>query len=120
MPKRLFWMSSGYVAGATSSWWVQRKVKREVEKVLPTAVRNEVTSRVAAAGDRALEITVNNPVTQGANRVIQKVRPDVDITDRAETRLAARRQPALTIVDSPLNNEPGIGRLRDRARRFRS
>jgi len=120
MPKRLFWMTTGYVSGAASSWWVQRKVKREVERVLPNAVRSEVTTRVAAAGDKALEKTVNSPVTQGANRAIQRVRPDIDITDRAQARLESRQQPALTVVDGDLNNQPGITRLRERARRFKS
>ena len=48
MPKRLFWMSSGYAAGAASSWWMQRKVKRTAEKVLPAAIRNEMSARVSA------------------------------------------------------------------------
>ena len=120
MPKRLFWMTTGYVSGAASSWWVQRKVKREVERVLPNAVRSEVSTRVVAAGDKALEKTVNSPVTQGANRAIQRVRPDIDITDRAQARLESRQQPALTVVDGDLNDQPGITRLRERARRFKS
>ena len=113
-------MTTGYVSGAASSWWVQRKVKREVERVLPNAVRTEMTNRVAAVGDKALEKTVNSPVTQGANRAIQRVRPDIDITDKAQARLEARQQPALTVVDGDLADQPGITRLRERARRFRS
>jgi hypothetical protein len=113
-------MSSGYVAGATSSWWVQRKVKREVERVLPTAVRNEVSSRVAAASDRALERTVHSPVTRTVNKGIQRVRPDIDITDRAQARLDARSTPPLSAIDGDLNTQPGVNRLRERARRFRS
>ena len=120
MPKRLFWMTTGYVSGAASSWWVQRKVKREVERVLPNAVRSEVSSRVQAAGDRALEKTVNSPVAQGANRAIQRVRPDVDLTDRAQARLAERQQPKLSVIDNELIDQPGITRLRERARRYRS
>jgi len=119
MPKRIFWMGAGYAGGAASSWWVQRKVKKEVEKVLPNAVRNEMTKRVNEAGDKALEKTINSPVTQGANKVVQKVRPDIDLTDRAQQRLAARQQPALTVVDGDMSDQPGIHRLRERARRFR-
>ena len=92
MPKRLFWMGAGYAGGAASSWWVQRKVKREVEKVLPNAVRNEMSKRVSDAGDKALEVTVNSPVTRTASKAVQKVRPDIDLTDKAEQRLAARRR----------------------------
>lgn len=120
MPKRLFWMGAGYAGGAASSWWVQRKVKKEVEKVLPDAVRNEVTKRVGEAGDKALEKTINSPVTQGANRAIQKVRPDIDLTDRAQQRLDSRRQqPQLALVDNDLGKEPGIQRLRRKARELK-
>ena len=70
MPKRLFWMTTGYAAGAASSWAVQRKVKREVEKVLPEAVRNEVTSRVNAVGDKAcLLYTSPSPRDQRGSRM---------------------------------------------------
>jgi len=55
MIKRLVWMGTGYVAGAASSWWVQRKVKRTAERVLPEAVRNEITNRVGAIGSKAGE-----------------------------------------------------------------
>jgi len=113
-------MSAGYVSGAASSWWVQRRVKREVERVLPTAVRNEVTKRVTEAGDKALEVTVNSPVARSANKAVQKVRPDIDLTDKAEQRLAQRRQSQLSVVDAELGNEPGIQRLRRRARNLRS
>ena len=112
-------MTTGYVSGAASSWWVQRKVKREVERVLPNAVRTEVSNRVAAVGDKALEKTVNSPVTQGANRAIQRVRPDIDLTDRAQARLEARQQPALTVVDGDMTSQPGVHRLRERARRLK-
>lgn len=126
MPKRIFWMTTGYATGAASSWWVQRKVKKEVEKVIPNAVRNEVTTRVtaatgrvSAASDKALEKTVNSPIAAGANKVVQKVRPDIDLTDRAQARLHARQQPTLTVLDGDMSNQPGINRLRERARRFR-
>lgn len=113
-------MSSGYVAGATSSWWVQRKVKREVERLLPTNVVGQVTDRVSAVGDRALERTVQSPVTQTANRAIQKVRPDIDITDRAMSRLDSRRKPILSVVDNDLHTQAGVRRLRERSRKFRT
>ncbi len=120
MPKRLFWMTTGYAAGAASSWAVQRKVKREVERVLPEAVRNEVTNRVSAVSDKALERTVNSPVTQTANKVVQRVRPDIDLTDKAQARLDARHPPELTLVEDDMTTQPGIARLRERARKLRS
>ena len=119
MAKRLFWMTTGYAAGAASSWAVQRKVKREVEKVLPEAVRNEVTNRVTAAGDRALERTINSPVAQTCNRAVQKVRPDIDLTDKAQARWQARQAVDLRLVE--VEDDPaGFARLRERARRLKS
>lgn len=125
MPKRIFWMTTGYAAGAASSWAVQRRVKREVEKVIPQAVRNEVTNRVSAAGDRvsavgdrALERTINSPVTQTANKAVQKVRPDIDLTDRAQARLEARQEPEIIIVEE--EPQPGFAKLREKARNLRN
>jgi len=120
MPKRIFWMTAGYAGGAASSWWVQRKVKREVEKVLPNAVRNEVTKRVNEVGDKAIERTVHSPVGRGATRAVKKVRPDIDLTERAEARIASHEDPQLSLVDEQLGAQPGIARLRNRARRFRA
>ncbi len=124
MPKRIFWMTTGYAAGAASSWAVQRRVKREVEKVIPQAVRNEVTNRVSAAGDRvsavgdrALERTINSPVTQTANKAVQKVRPDIDLTDRAQARLEARQEPEIIVEEEP---QPGFAKLREKARNLRN
>ena len=113
MPKRLFWMGTGYATGAASSWWVQRKVKREVERVLPTAVRNEVTTRVTAVRGRATEVATSSPIAQHAKGAWHRVRPpEIDLTDGAHA-------PNLSVVDGGLRDEPGITRLRDRARRSR-
>ena len=119
MPKRLFWMGAGYAGGAASSWWVQRKVKREVEKVLPNAVKDEVSRRVTEVSDKAIDKTVHSPVGRGATRAVKKVRPDIDLTEKAEAHLASHRQAQFTVVDGDLRNQPGITRLRDRARNFR-
>ena len=119
MPKRLFWMSAGYLSGAASSWWVQRKVKREVERVLPDAVRNEVTKRVTDVSDRAIDKTVHSPVGRGATRAVKKVRPDIDLTEKAESHLAAHRQAQFSVVNDDLGTQPGITRLRERARWLR-
>ena len=113
MPKRLFWMSTGYVAGATSSWWVQRKVKRQAERLLPQAIRSEVAGRVTAVSGRAVERTVSSPVGQQANRAWRRVRlTTIDLRDQSAS-------PSLSVVDGGLVDEPAIGRRRERARRNR-
>ena len=119
MPKRIFWMTAGYAGGAASSWWVQRKVKREVERVLPDAVRNEVTKRVTEVSDKAIDRTVHSPVGRGATKAVKRVRPDIDLTGKAESHLAAHRQAQFSVVNDDLGHQPGITRLRERARRFR-
>ena len=113
MPKRIFWMTTGYAAGAASSWAVPRKVKREVERVLPQAVRAEVTNRVNAVGDQVIDRTLNSPVGQTANKVVQRVRPDLDLTDRAQARLDARQPPELTVVEDDSSDQTVITRLVD-------
>lgn len=81
MTKRLVWMGTGYVAGAVSSWWVQRKVRRTAERVLPVAVRNEVTARVGGTVD-ALGKTIGSTVGR-AKTVVDKARPDdIELRDR--------------------------------------
>lgn len=116
MPKRLFWMSAGYAGGAASSWWVQRKVKREVERVLPDLMKSEVTKRVTEASDRAIDRTVHSPVGRGASKAIKKVRPDIDLTERAEAHIASHQPQPVVLREDELGSEPGIGRLRERSR----
>ena len=78
MMKRLVWLGSGYVAGATSGWYVSRRVRRAAERVLPTAVRNELTTRVGDIGRRAA------PLPDHSRMLWQKVRRvDIDLRDPA-------------------------------------
>lgn len=115
MPKRLFWMSSGYAAGAASSWWMQRKVKQTAEKMLPTAIRNEVTNRVSLASERAIEKATANPAAEQARKAWRQVRPDIDLTEPEP----APEPPALELLDGGLDDST-LSRLRERARRVRS
>ena len=108
MMKRLVWMGTGYVAGATSSWWVQRKVRRTAERVLPGAVRREVAVRAGETAGR---------VADSARRLRAQVMPeaqlDVDLRDlwdnRANTDIATDR----------VSSSQARARLRERARRAR-
>jgi hypothetical protein len=113
MPKRLFWMSSGYAAGAASSWWMQRKVKQTAEKVLPTVVRNQITTQVTHAGDRAKARVAQNPAAEQARKAWRQVRPDIDLT------VAEPEPPALELIDGGLEDST-LSRIRERARRVRS
>ncbi len=114
MPKRLFWMSSGYAAGAASSWWMQRKVRRTAEKMLPAAIRNEVTNRVTEASGRAFEKATSNPAAEQAKKAWRQVRPEIDLTDTAP------EPPTLELLDGGLAEDSTLSRIRERARRVRS
>ena len=88
MMKRLVWLGSGYVAGATSGWYVTRRVKRATERVLPAAVRNELATRVGELGRRAA------PLPDHGRVLLRRVRrTEIDLRDRSrrhrpiETRL---------------------------------
>jgi len=107
-------MSSGYAAGAASSWWMQRKVKRTAEKMLPAAIRNEVTNRVTEASGRALEKATSNPAAEQAKKAWRQVRPDIDLTDTTP------EPPTLELLDGGLAEDSTLSRIRERARRVRS
>ncbi len=51
MTKRLRWMALGVLAGAGGARWAERRLRRRVERYLPSQVRAEVASRVRAAGN---------------------------------------------------------------------
>lgn len=78
MMKRLVWLSSGYVAGATSGWYVTRRVKRATERVIPAAVRSELVTRVGDIGRRATPLPDHGRVLWRRVR-----RTDIDLRDRA-------------------------------------
>ena len=76
MIKRLVWLSSGYVAGAASGWYVTRRVKRAAER-FPAAVRNEVSARMGELGRRA------TPLPEHGRDLLQRMRSgEIDLTDR--------------------------------------
>ena len=77
MIKRLVWLSSGYVAGAASGWYVSRRVRRAADRVLPAAVRNELSNRVVELGRRA------GPLPDQGRELIARIRSaEIDLTDR--------------------------------------
>lgn len=48
IPKRLFWAAGGWAAGATSAWWVRRRLRRAVRRARPDTLAGR-----SAAGVRA-------------------------------------------------------------------
>ncbi len=77
MIKRLVWLSSGYVAGAASGWYVSRRVRRAADRVLPAAVRNELSNRVVELGRKA------GPLPDQGRQLLARIRSnDIDLTDR--------------------------------------
>ncbi len=49
IPKRTFWTTVGYGLGLGSSLYVQRRVRRTVDRFAPAEVRREVAAKGAAA-----------------------------------------------------------------------
>ncbi len=56
--KRILWTSVGYSLGITTSIYVQRRVKRTVERYAPAQVRSDVADRGRAVADRTREMAV--------------------------------------------------------------
>jgi hypothetical protein len=55
MPKRTFWTTVGYGLGIGSSIYVQRRVRRTVDRFAPAEVRREVTTKGAAVAATGAE-----------------------------------------------------------------
>jgi len=59
MMKRVFWTSTGYVLGLGSSVWVQRRVRRTVERYTPEQMRRQVADRTRDMTDRARRAVID-------------------------------------------------------------
>lgn len=89
IPKRAFWASAGYAAGAASSIWAVRKVKRAAARYTPSAV-------VVRAKDGALDT---------GRRVRDAVAEGRDAARRREAELRAALDGATverTVAPAPL------------------
>ncbi len=102
--KRTFYTVVGYTLGVGTGWYVQRRVKRTVEKVAPDQVVAEVRDRgrqVADAGvqaaTRARDLAVNfREATQEGMATIRREHADLlaeFATDEAMHTGPARRLP---------------------------
>ncbi|MEM9201867.1 MAG: hypothetical protein AAGC53_09405 [Actinomycetota bacterium] len=57
--KRTFWTGVGYTLGVGTGWYVQRRVKRTVERVAPEQVRVEVADKSRQAATRARDAVLD-------------------------------------------------------------
>ena len=59
MMKRVFWTSTGYVLGLGSSVWVQRRVRRTVQRYTPEQMLQQVADRTRDLTDRARQTVID-------------------------------------------------------------
>jgi hypothetical protein len=85
IPKRAFWAGAGYAAGAASSIWAVRRVKRAAARYTPSAV-------VVRAKDGALDT---------GRRMRDAVAEGRDAARRREAELRAALDGAPTGADAP-------------------
>lgn len=57
--KRVFWSSMGYAAGISTSIYVQKRVRRTVERYAPEQVRDDVAVRTRQTADRARDLVID-------------------------------------------------------------
>ena len=78
--KRTFYTALGYTLGVGTGWYVQRRVKRTVERVAPEHVRTEVADRSRQAADATVQAAA-------------KARDfAIDLRDAAQEGVATMRQ----------------------------
>ncbi len=102
--KRIIWTGVGYSLGLGSSIYVQRRVRRTVERFAPAQVRSDVADRGRAMAQRSRDLAL-------------------DLRDAAREGLTVMRQVERDLIDefSPrrpvAHNGPPRGLRPDRLRR---
>jgi acyl-CoA reductase-like NAD-dependent aldehyde dehydrogenase len=102
--KRTFYTAVGYTLGVSTGWYIQRRVKRTVEKVAPDQVAAEVRDRGRQVADasvqaatRARDLAVNfREATQEGVAMMRREHADLlaeFATDEAMHTGPARRLP---------------------------
>ncbi len=56
--KRTFWAGVGYTLGLSTSIYVQRRVRRTVDRYAPEQIRNDVTAKTREAANRARSVAI--------------------------------------------------------------
>jgi len=72
--KRTFWAFAGYTAGLGTSLYVQKRVKKTVERVTPEQVRADVADRSRRAAGKAREAMVD--IRDAANEGLTAMRAE--------------------------------------------
>jgi len=76
--KRIFWAGVGYSVGMGSSVWVQRRVRRTVDRYAPAQVRSDMADR-----GRSLVVDLRAAARDGAEVMRQVER---DLLDEFSTK----------------------------------
>mgnify|MGYP001156928877 FL=1 len=72
--KRTFWAVAGYMAGLGTSLYVQKRVKKTVERVAPEQVRADVADRSRRAAGKARDAMVD--IRDAANEGLTAMRAE--------------------------------------------
>ena len=72
--KRTFWAVAGYTAGLGTSLYVQKRVKKTVERVAPEQVRADVADRSRRAAGKARDAMVD--IRDAANEGLTAMRAE--------------------------------------------
>lgn len=84
MFKRLFWMSVGLALGYGSSFWMMRKVRRTVERLMPERLAHD-----AVSGARSLGAEVRAALDDGKAGMRER---EAELRAGLERRQATRPQ----------------------------
>lgn len=57
--KRTFWTGVGYTLGLSTSFYVQNRVRRTVERYTPEQLRDDIAARGRAMADRAQDLVID-------------------------------------------------------------
>ena len=100
IPKRAFWAGAGYAAGAASSIWAVRRVKRAAARYTPSAV-------VVRAKDGALDTgrRMRDAVAEGRDAARRREAELRAALDGAPTGADATPAP-LRLVEAPVTPTP--------------
>ncbi len=95
--KRVFWSSVGYAAGISTSIYVQKRIRRTVERYAPEQVRHDVAAKGRRAADKARDLVIDLRVAAAEG---------VDTMRRHEQELRAEFGPENRPDEHPRRHRP--------------